>query len=119
MNPKLPTAGFLKLLFPWHSIHLVEQVASEVAQQCRAGLWRRVYRRTADMSIAQVRGYTRAQAAGCVGGEVDRTLHERRLNLKPALRDRVVQSAIDQLVAMVVHDVLSNQLPTSTKTIAA
>ena len=30
-------------------------------------------------------GYTRAQAAGCVCSEVDRTLEERRLTLRPTL----------------------------------
>jgi hypothetical protein len=119
MIPRFTVASFWKLLFRWHSIHLVEQVANEVARQCRAGLWRRVNRRTCDMSIAQVRGYARAQAAWCACDEVDRTLCERGLVLKPKVRNRVVQSAIDQLVAMVIHDVLSNQAPTGTKTIAA
>src|SRR3990172_3432251 len=109
MRPKFPTSGFLRFLFPWHNVYLVEQVAGEVARECRAGLWRRVYRRSSNMSIAEIRGYVRAQAAGCVAGEVDQVLCRR--SVKPALRSRVVDAVVDQLVNMVAHDVLSGAPP--------
>ena len=39
--------------------------------------------------------------------------------LKPALRAQVMDAAVDQLVAMVVHDVLAGQLPADERSIAA
>jgi len=69
------------------------------------------------MSIAVVRGYVRAQAAGCVATEVEQALARR--NLKPRLRTQVAASALDQLIGMVVHDVLSEQAPREVSMIAA
>ena len=117
MRMKFPTTSFFRLLFPWRHVPLVEQAAGEVARQCRSRLWGRVCRRTANMSIAEIRGYVRAQAAGCVAGEVDYVLCHRCL--KPALRNRVVDAAVDQLVSMVARDILSREPPANTKTMAA
>ena len=117
MRLKSPANSILRLLFPWHGFHSVEQVAGEVARQCRASLLRRVYQRTVNMSVAEIRGYVRAQAAGYVGDEVDQVLCRRRL--KPALRNRVADAAINQLVGMIAHDVLSGEPSASTRPLAA
>jgi len=69
------------------------------------------------MSVAEVRGYVRAQAAGCVATEVEQVLARR--HLKPRLRAQVAASALDQLIGMVVHDVLSEQAPSEASTMAA
>jgi hypothetical protein len=71
--------NFLQYLFPWRRTRFVEQVAGEVARQCHASLLRRVGQHLEDMSLAQIRGYVRAQARECVEEEVGRTLHRRHL----------------------------------------
>ena len=117
MKPMLTANGLLGILFPWHNGGLVKQVAGEVARQCRAGLWRRVYPHAANMSIAQIRGYVRSHAAGCVDEEVSCSLSRRRLN--PALHRRVTDAAVDQLILMLAHDILCGQLPVYTRPMAA
>jgi len=116
MKTVFPTNLLLRFL-PWRSGHLATQVAGEVARQCRSALWRRVSCQTASMSVAEVRGYVRAQAAGCVATEVEQVLARR--HLKPRLRAQVAASALDQLIGMVVHDVLSEQAPSEASTMAA
>jgi hypothetical protein len=69
------------------------------------------------MSIAEMRGYARAQAAGYVDDEVERALYRR--HLKPSLRGRIADAAVEQLVGMLVHDFLSSIPPANTNTMAA
>jgi hypothetical protein len=69
------------------------------------------------MSIAEIRGYARAQAAGCVGTEVEQVFRYRRL--KTALQNRVTDAAVDQLVSLIVHDVLSEPPMVIARTMAA
>ena len=116
MQTLFPVNLFRRFL-PWRSGRLVTQVAGEVARQCRSTLWRRVSRQTASMSVAEVRGYVRAQAAGCVATEVEQVFARRRL--KPALRTQVAASALDQLISMVVYDVLSEAASSDANTMAA
>jgi hypothetical protein len=117
MRSKFPTNGVLQFLFPWRQAHFVKQAAGDVVQQCRADLWQRVDRRTANMSLSEIRGYARALAAGFVADQLDHSLccH----GLKPALRSRVADAAVDQLIGMVVHGILSGALPANTKPMAA
>jgi hypothetical protein len=109
--------SLLSSLSSWHNAHVVEQMAGEVARQCGARLGGQVYQRTENMSIAEIRGYVSAIAAGCVGGEVDRAISGRRL--KPAMRSRVADAAVDQLVRMVAHDVLAFEPQARARTMAA
>jgi hypothetical protein len=109
--------SLLDLLFPWHNRHLVEQLGGQLARECRGDFWRRGHRCLGSMSIAAIRGYARAQAGGCMTSKMDQVLLHRRLG--PALRTRVMDAAIDQLVGMVVHDVLAGQLPADERSIAA
>lgn len=109
--------SLMALIFPWRCVCSVDQVAGEVARQCRSGLWRRVSNRTINMSIAEMRGYARAQAAGCVSDEVDRVLYRR--HLKPTLRSQIVDAAVDQVIGMLVHDFLSTVPPVNANTMAA
>jgi hypothetical protein len=120
MQWKLSTRSLVSLLSflsPWHNAHVVEQMAGEVARQCGACLGRRVYQRTENMSIAEIRGYVSAIAAGCVDGEVSQAISHRRL--KPAMRSRVTNAAVDQLVHMVAHDVLAFEPQAHARTMAA
>jgi hypothetical protein len=104
-------------LFPWRLARLAEQVGGEVARECRADLWRRVRRETADMSVPEARGYARAQAAALAAAQVDEALARRSLDT--ALRARVLESSIDQLVNMAVRDALHEQSPADTRSLAA
>ncbi len=109
--------NLLALLFPWRQSRLVAQAGGELARQCRADLCRRVGRRAAGMSLAELRGYARAQAAGLVAAEADRVLGRR--HLKPATRDRVLAAGVNQAVNMAVRDALSGPPPAAARTIAA
>jgi hypothetical protein len=71
----------------------------------------------ANMSIAQIRGYVRAQAAALVGSEVERVLCRR--SLSPALYGEIREAAIAQLIGGIAHDVLSVERPVSLRTMAA
>ena len=117
MRSVFSTNYLLALLFPWYHALLVTQVAGEVARQCRASLSQRVVPRTAGMSIAEIRGYVRAHAAGCVRNEVERTGHRRCL--RSAVEKRVVDAAVDQLVVMVARDVFCGEPSAATRTMAA
>ena len=117
MKANFSPSVFLTSLFPWHSCHIVEQVAGEVARECRNSVWQRVYHRTANMSLAEIRGYVRAQAKGFVDDEVERAIHRRHLKAK--LRRRLIDASVDQLVVMVAHDVLASDPPVRTKALAA
>jgi len=118
MRPRFPVhRSLFRLLFSWRNVHLVEQAAGEVARQCRDTLWQRVYFRIADMSMAQIRGYVRAQAATLVGSQVDGVLGRR--NLSPALYEEIREIAVAKLIGAVAHDVLSGELPASSRTMAA
>jgi len=117
MSPKCIVDGFLRVLFPWYDAYLVTQVAGEVARECRADLWNRVQMRLANMSIAEVRGYIRAYAVGCVGLEVRQAASRR--NLRQGLWSRIEKAAVDQLVGMIARDVLSGELSYSQKSLAA
>jgi len=102
---------------PWQKSRLVEQVAGEVARQCRASLWQRMCQKTITMSVSEIKGYVRARAAGFVGNEVDLACMRRRLSAK--LRSQVLASAIEQLTTMVIRDVLSDPIPGDIRTMAA
>jgi hypothetical protein len=69
------------------------------------------------MSIPAIRGYMRAQAGGCVGTRLDEVLARRRL--ESAMRPRVLEAAIEQLVAMVIHDVLAGAPAVNERSLAA
>jgi hypothetical protein len=109
--------SLLRFLFTWRNVSVVEQAAGEVARQCRALLWQRTYLRMAEMSMAQIRGYVRAQAAEVVGSEVERVLCRR--GLSPALREGISEAAVTQLIAGIAHDMLSGELMGSPRTLAA
>jgi hypothetical protein len=68
------------------------------------------------MSIAEIRGYVRAYAAGCVRNEAEQTIHRRCL--KSAVEKRIVDAAINQLVVMVARDALCGE-PAAARTKAA
>lgn len=110
------TRSLLGLLFPWYGALGVQQMAGEVARQCQGNLWRCVAPRTRGMSIAEIRGYTRAFAGSGVMGEVERMIRRRGLN--SAVGRQVADAAIDQLVIMVLRDVLCEP-PPATRTLAA
>jgi hypothetical protein len=117
MSLNFSTARFLSFLLPWRTSHIVEQVAGEVARECRSGLWQRVYQRTANMSLAESRGYLRALAVGCVDNEVEQAICRR--HLRTDLRSRLVDASVDQLINMVAHAVLTGEPPARVKTMAA
>jgi hypothetical protein len=69
------------------------------------------------MSIAEVRGYTRARSMKLLDEEVQRACTRHRLG--DSWRSSILASAMDQLIVMVVRDVLSEQPPCVINTIAA
>jgi hypothetical protein len=108
---------FVARLFPWRDGRLVEQLAGEVARQCQGGLWRRVCRRAADMSTAEVRGYARAHAASYVMAETEHVFRSRRI--RPALQGEVADAAVDQLVGMIARDAFRSESTASARPMAA
>ncbi len=89
-------------LFPWRRRRLVAQMGGELARQCRADLWHRVCGLACGMSLAELRGYARAQAAALVAAEAEDALG--RCRLRQPLRERVVAAGVDQAVSMAVRD---------------
>ena len=117
MNSTCMGGNWFALLFPWSRNRLIEQAGGQLARQCREDLWPRIFHQIAGMSIAEVRGYIRAQAMEFVAAEVDWTLDQHRL--APAFKAKVLASAIDQLIGMMVRDVLRMTPETGLKTVAA
>jgi hypothetical protein len=117
MNNESPSTSLFAFLFPWHQTRLVEQVGGEVARECRGDFWRGVCPRVVGMGVAEVRGYVRALAEGFIVTEVDQVLERRRLS--PALRPKVVASAVDQLINLAVRDSLSDVSPANVRPLAA
>jgi hypothetical protein len=95
----------LATVFPQFRNQLIEQVGGEIARECRAGLWQSVRRQVATMGIPEARGYVRAQASWFVPTAVGPTLD--RYALKPTLRAEVLASGVEQLIAMLVREALS------------
>ena len=73
--------------------------------------------RAAGMSLAELRGYARAQAAGLVAAEADRVLGHR--HVRPPVRERVLAAGVDQVVNMAVRDVLCGLPVAAARPIAA
>jgi hypothetical protein len=105
------------LFFPWHRVRWIKQAGGEVARECRTQLWQRVRRSALGMSTPELRGYARAHAAVVAATQVDQVLARR--SLRPNLRDRVLSSSVDQLVAMAIHDALSEITPAEARPLAA
>jgi hypothetical protein len=103
-------------LFSWRNDRLVERAACDITGRCRAGLGWLVYRRAADMSVAEIRGYVRALAWQFVCREVEQMLV--CADIKPHLRDRVVNAAVEKLMRVVSHDAI-NKLAFADKTTLA
>ncbi|MEN6406655.1 MAG: hypothetical protein ABFC77_09300 [Thermoguttaceae bacterium] len=114
MLQKHPIGGIFGYFPPWRSTRLVQQAADEIVDQCRDDLWQRMRQPAATMSPPEIRGYVRALAMGVV---CERLSHAD--DVKPALRGRVAEAAVDQLIGMVVHGALSGVLPVKTATMAA
>ena len=108
---------WLGFVFSRRQSRLAEQVGGEVARECRGDFWRCVGPQAAGMGMARVKGYVRALAEGFVVAEVDEVLERRRLN--PALRARVVASAVEQLIVLAVRDWLSELAPAGARPLAA
>ena len=117
MNPISQPNLLCTFLFPWSKARLVEQAGGEVARECRAELWQRVRHQVAGMSVPEIRGYVRAHAVGIATAQVEQVLSRR--SLKPALRVRVLESGVDQLVNMAVRDTLIEESPDEARTLAA
>jgi len=102
---------------PHYRARLIEQVGGEVARECRAGLWQIVRQPISGMNAPEARGYVRAQAAWFADVQVGPSLD--RYALKPELRAEVLDSGIEQLVAMIVRDSLREAVVGDARTLAA
>ncbi|MCE5302163.1 MAG: hypothetical protein LLF97_03520 [Planctomycetaceae bacterium] len=109
-----PLGGVFGYFTLWRNARLVEQAASQIVDQCRDDLWQRMRQPAATMSPPEIRGYVRALAMGVVCEQLSR-----ENQLKPALRGRVAEAAVDQLIGLVVHGALSGALPAKPATMAA
>jgi hypothetical protein len=117
MHPNFSISRLLDVLFPWRGRRLAEQLGGQLANECQSDLRRQGCRQSRSMSVGAIRGYVRAQAGGLVGSRIDAVLSG--CNIDPALRARVVASAIDQLVGMGLRDVLNGERPISRRSLAA
>jgi hypothetical protein len=111
----IPTS--LRSRLSGRNARLVDQLGGAVAHRCRASLWRRTCRQAETMSVAEIRGYVRAHALPLVEPEVDAEMADQGID--QALRGRLIESAVERLIAMTIHDVFSHQPTCETKMIAA
>ncbi len=103
--------------WPWRRNRLIEQVGGEIARECREDLWGQVEHRIEGMSIPEARGYIRARAAGIVENFATGAMERR--SLRPELRPRVLEAAVDRLVGLALHDALSVAVPAGARNRAA
>jgi hypothetical protein len=102
MSIKFTIQHLWGLVLPCCDARQVHQMADEIAQQCQAGIWQRICHRMSSMSASEIRGYAMAHAVGFVESEVDRTLCRHGRN--STLRSRVIDTAVQKIVSLVIHD---------------
>jgi hypothetical protein len=117
MTPTLTPYWLLRFLVSGRQRRAIEQAGGEVARACHASLWREIEMRTSLMSVAEIRGYVRAFAQARIVSEVEASLQRRGLDR--SLRPSVADMAVEQLIAMVVHDVLCAPTAAPTRSMAA
>jgi hypothetical protein len=117
MHSTLLQNALWTLSFPWHRTRWIQQAGGEVARECRAELWQRVRQSALGMSAPELRGYARAHATVVAATQVDQVLARR--SLRPSLHGPVLASSVDQLVAMAIHDALSEIAPAEARPLAA
>ncbi len=116
MNTRIFPASLLACLFS-HGRRRVEQIGGEVARQCRVALWRRVSHAAFGMSVAELRGYARAQAGDLAAAEVEISLGRHRL--RESVREPILMAGIEQLVELIVHDAVAEESWSAARPIAA
>jgi hypothetical protein len=117
MSRILLVPALLRHWFSRQRTALVHQLADDVARRCRRTLWQRTCHETAMMSIPEIRGYVRAQASGLVEFEADAALANH--DATGSLRGQIVDAALEQLIAMMIRDALSEQPACEMQMIAA
>jgi hypothetical protein len=93
---------WLKLLFVWKTKANIECMASEIACQCRTTLVKNVIFGSKKLSEAQIRGYVRAHARGCLESVIRHQVAIGRLDHDQVTE--VTYKAKEILIAIVVCD---------------
>ncbi len=117
MTPTLTPFWLFRFLVSGRQRRAIELAGGEVARACHASLWREIEMRTSLMSVAEIRGYVRAFAHARIVSEVELAIERRKLDR--SVRHSVADVAVDQLIAMVLHDVLSAPATESPRSMAA
>ena len=95
------TRRFLDALRRYRHARLLNQLAEEVAGDCRTAVWQRVAGKIVAMSPAEAGGYARARAGDCLDVAVDAALRRHRLH--PAVRRQLAELATRRLVALLLE----------------
>jgi hypothetical protein len=117
MRPNSSFSHVFQFVLPWQNVPVIRRAADKVACRCRAILGDRALQSTADMTLAEIRGYVRAQTSGFIDAEVDQSMGSIRLGA--ALRSRITDGAIDRLAAMIVAEAAESEVATDRRILAA
>lgn len=79
----------------------LNELAEEIAHDCRHTVWQRVGAAVVDMPSNQARGYARARCAGMVRRKVEEASRQRR-RATPAWQQKLTARATDAVVRLVL-----------------
>ena len=100
-----PSNRVVDLILPRRNTQLAEQIAQDLREDVVATAGEE----TLGMSLSQLRGYVRARAGSLVAAKVDHAM--RRRGWSAPSRSRLLSTATERLVALVVDDLFDRQPP--------
>ena len=93
----------------WLIIDRTAEMAERVAGRSRMAVWQRVSEKLSSLGPTECRGYIRARAIPVILEETDRLIEQEGRQLARN-RGRIVESATDSLIRMVVSQVQQRRL---------
>lgn len=95
----------------------LEELAGNIAEDCRSAVGERVRHQMESMSEAEARGYIRARTADLVESQAKARSAQHRL--PPPLRGRIMMLATERVVAGVLEDITRSESPLARRQWAA
>jgi len=102
---KSPIKHLINQLFSWRTTQKIENLAVDIARQCRSRVTQQVISKSKTLPPEQLRGYVRAYATGCLESVAKQRVNTEQLN--PCQISKVILQAKEFLIEMVIRDMQS------------
>jgi len=100
-----PIKHWINLLFARHTKQKIENLAGDIARQCRTSITQRVIRKSKILPPDQMRGYIRAYVTCCLESVIKQRNDTKHLN--PSQISKVILQAKELVIEMVLRDMQS------------